>query len=131
MDAAISAARKTVDSVDGAMAAAAVGGGSRGPYYARMVRKLTDGLAPARLVLTDESAAHAGHAGNPGGGETHFRVEIVSARFRGLRMLERQRQVYALLSDELQERVHALSMRTSTPEEDAKRMTAPGQLPAT
>lgn len=107
------------DEAPGAMAAAA-----RGPYYARMVRKLTDGLAPARLVLVDESAAHAGHAGNPGGGETHWRLEVVSERFRGMRMLERQREVYALLADEMAERVHALSMRTDTPEEDAKRSGA-------
>lgn len=32
-------------------------------------------------------------------------------------MLERQRSVYSLLSEELAERVHALSMKTQTPSE--------------
>jgi BolA family transcriptional regulator, general stress-responsive regulator len=99
---------------------AATGGAKAalGTYSTRIVRKLTDALAPVRLVLTDESARHAGHAGNPGGGETHFHVEIVSEQFRGVRMLERQRRVYAILAEELRERVHALSMRTRTPSED-------------
>lgn len=94
---------------------------ARGPYYVRMMRKLKDGLAPSRLELVDESTAHAGHAGNPGGGETHWRLEVVSEHFRGMRMLERQRTVYTLLAEEMAERVHALSMRTDTPEEAAKR----------
>lgn len=86
-----------------------------GPYYTRIVRKLTDALAPTRLVLKDESAMHAGHAGNPGGGETHFALEIASERFRGLKQLERHRMVYAALKDELEEQVHALSLKTTTP----------------
>jgi BolA family transcriptional regulator, general stress-responsive regulator len=99
-------------------------GGGGGVYYARMVRKLTDALRPTRLVVRDESAAHAGHAGNPGGGETHFHVEVVSEMFAGVRMIERQRKVYAVLAEELAERVHALSMRTATPDEDARRAAA-------
>lgn len=100
--------------------ASAVGskGVTAGPYYARIVRKLTDALAPSRLVLVDESAQHAGHAGNPGGGETHFNLEVTSASFEGLRLLERQRKVYSILAEEMQERVHALSMKTRTPAED-------------
>ena len=40
-------------------------------------QKLRDHFAPSHLVVDDESAAHAGHAGAPDGGESHFRVEIV------------------------------------------------------
>lgn len=93
-------------------------GGAVGPYYSRIVRKLTDALAPSRLVLIDESSKHSGHPGNPGGGETHFDLEVTSAAFEGVRLLERQRKVYSILSEEMKERVHALSMKTRTPAED-------------
>ena len=38
-----------------------------------------------RIDVEDESALHAGHAGARPGGETHFRVRIVSRAFDGLR----------------------------------------------
>ena len=52
------------------------------------------------------------------GGETHFRVEIVADGFAGKSRIERQRAVYALLADELAERVHALQLTTLAPDED-------------
>jgi BolA family transcriptional regulator, general stress-responsive regulator len=85
-----------------------------------MRRKLTEALAPARLAIVDESHRHAGHAGARPEGETHFRVEIVSAAFDGLSRIERQRLVHQLLSAELAGRVHALSLTTQTPEEAAR-----------
>src|SRR5512144_1936186 len=60
---------------------------------------------------------HAGHAGARPEGETHFRIEIVSASFQGLSRVERQRLVHRLLAAELAGRVHALSLATQTPEE--------------
>lgn len=84
---------------------------------ARIERKLTDGLAPAELVIEDESHRHAGHAGHRPGGETHFSVSIVSEAFAGLSRVARQRLVYGLLKEELEERVHALSLTTLTPDE--------------
>jgi BolA protein len=90
--------------------------------------KLTTALNPSRLVVVDESRRHAGHAGMRNGdghagdhGETHFQVEIVSASFVGQSRVARQRTVYALLADELQGGVHALSLTTLTPEEAATR----------
>jgi BolA protein len=80
-------------------------------------QKLTGSFSPIELIVTDESAKHAGHAGSRAGGETHFDVRIVSASFDGLSRVERQRQVYAVLSDELKTRVHALSLTTLTPAE--------------
>ncbi len=82
----------------------------------RIRRKLTDGLAPARLVIEDESSKHAGHAGARPGGETHFSVEIVAEAFRDLSRIERQRLVYRLLAEEMAERVHALRLRTEAPD---------------
>jgi len=80
-------------------------------------RKLTERLAPARLDITDESHLHAGHAGARPGGESHFRVEVVSAAFEGLSRIARQRLVYEILSDELAAGLHALALKTLTPVE--------------
>jgi BolA family transcriptional regulator, general stress-responsive regulator len=97
-----------------------------GEYSDRIERKLTEALKPVRLNIEDESHKHAGHAGAhaDGGGETHFSVEIVSDVFVGQNRVARQRQVYALLAEELNERVHALSLATLTQEEAAKKPAA-------
>jgi BolA protein len=80
-------------------------------------RKLSEGLAPASLSVTDDSARHAGHAGARAEGETHFRVEVISSAFIGLKRVDRQQLVYRLLAEELAGRVHALEISTLTPEE--------------
>jgi len=79
--------------------------------------KLVRAFAPLELDIVDESARHAGHAGAAPGGETHFRVRIVSARFAGLSRVGRQRAIHAELAEELQSRVHALSLTTLAPGE--------------
>jgi BolA protein len=80
--------------------------------------KLTAAFAPQRLQIVDDSHRHAGHAGARPEGETHFSVEIVSAAFAGRSRVERQRLVYDTLAAELRERVHALALKTLTPDED-------------
>lgn len=85
---------------------------------ADMEAKLRSALAPTRLVITDESHHHAGHAGARPGGESHFHVEIVSAAFNGLSRVDRQRRVYEVLAGDLAGPVHALSVTARTPEED-------------
>lgn len=82
-------------------------------------QKLTEALAPQRLRVVDDSEKHKGHAGYREGGETHFRVEIVSAAFAGQNRVARQRRVYEILSEELADRVHALQLKTLTPEEES------------
>ncbi len=82
--------------------------------------KLTASLAPARLVIENESHLHHGHASSPQTGESHFRLEIVSDRFDGLSRVERQRLVYQILAQELAGPVHALSLSTRTPTEAQK-----------
>ena len=76
-------------------------------------------LQPSRLEIEDESARHHGHAGWREGGETHFRVLVVSASFDGRSRIERQRLVHAAAGDLLAERIHALSIRALTPAEAA------------
>ena len=82
-------------------------------------RKLSEALAPSRLDIVDDSARHAGHVGARPEGESHFTVEIASAQFAGLSLVARQRLVYKVLADELRTDVHALALKTLTPEEDA------------
>jgi BolA protein len=80
--------------------------------------KLRARFAPARLSIEDESSRHRGHAGHREGGESHFRVEIVSAAFEGQSRVARQRLVYQALEDELAAGLHALALTTLTPAED-------------
>ena len=81
--------------------------------------KLTVALQPTRVQVIDESELHKGHAGHRPGGQSHFRVEIVSAAFDGQSRIARQRRVYEILAAELEAGVHALALKTLTPVEDS------------
>ena len=83
-------------------------------------KKLTTALSPRELLIEDQSARHAGHAGARPGGESHFAVRIVSDSFTGLSRVERQRRVHAALAEELKAQIHALSLVTLTPSEAGK-----------
>ena len=63
--------------------------------------------------MVDESHQHAGHAGHRPGGETHFRVYIVSEAFQGKSRLERHRLVNETLAGELAGGVHALAIHAA------------------
>jgi BolA family transcriptional regulator, general stress-responsive regulator len=82
-----------------------------------ITEKLTEAFAPQSLKVVDESHQHAGHTGHRPGGETHFRVYIVSNVFRGKSRLERHRMINSALSSELQSGVHALAIHAASPEE--------------
>ena len=83
----------------------------------RIEEKLRSGLAPDLLEVVDESHRHAGHAGSRPGGNTHFRVRVVSSRFKGMGRIERQRLIYDLLAEELASGVHALAIDAKEPAE--------------
>ena len=82
-----------------------------------ILEKLSRAFAPSRLDVVDESHQHAGHAGHREGGETHYRVYIVSDAFRGKSRIERHRMVNETLSGELAGGVHALAIHASAPGE--------------
>jgi BolA protein len=82
-----------------------------------ITEKLTEAFAPTRLDVVDESHQHAGHAGHRPGGETHFRVYIVSEAFQGKTRIERHRLINQILSAELAGGVHALAIQASAPGE--------------
>lgn len=47
----------------------------------------------------------------------HFKAVIVSPEFVGKRSIQRHQIVYAALGDRMREEIHALSMKTFTPDE--------------
>lgn len=83
----------------------------------RMREKLMIALNPTRLDVINESHLHAGHAGSPGTGESHFKVMIVSPAFAAKSRVERHRMVNAALADELAGPIHALAISTFAPGE--------------
>jgi len=56
--------------------------------------------------------------------ETHFRLVITSEAFRSKTQPARHRMVYALLKEELETAggIHALQLKTRTPEEEEKQV---------
>lgn len=83
----------------------------------RIRDKLAQALQPSTLEIVNDSARHAGHMGDDGSGESHFRVTVVSGLFTGKNRVERQRMVYDLLAEELRGGIHALSLKAITPDE--------------
>lgn len=82
----------------------------------RAIRERLAVLDPTLVDLSDESALHAGHEGAKGGGG-HYRVTIVSPRFRGAATVVRHRLVYDALGPLMRREIHALAIRALTPEE--------------
>jgi BolA protein len=74
-------------------------------------------LEPDALEITDDSAAHAGHAGAAPGGNTHWSVAIVARSFAGKPTVARHRMVYAALGDLMNNPIHALQIKARAPDE--------------
>jgi BolA protein len=81
----------------------------------RITEKLTAAFRPQSLEVVDESHQHEGHAGHRPGGETHFRIYIVSDAFNGKPRLARHRMINEALSGELAGSVHALAIHAKAP----------------
>jgi BolA protein len=79
--------------------------------------KLREAFSPDSLQVVDESHLHEGHAGHRAGGETHFRVYIVSSAFKGKSRVERHRMINSTLAAELSGSVHALAIHAQAPGE--------------
>ncbi|HXI05068.1 MAG: BolA family protein [Bradyrhizobium sp.] len=82
-----------------------------------IIKKLREAFVPESLEVADESHLHEGHAGHRPGGETHFRVYIVSPSFEGKSRVERHRMINATLASELAGSVHALAIHAQAPGE--------------
>lgn len=72
-------------------------------------------LEPATLKIIDDSALHAGHKGNSGGG--HFTLHITSSHFCGKSLIMRHRLIYQALTDLMPHKIHALSIHATATDE--------------
>ena len=84
------------------------------------IRQRLAALDPVEVELADESEQHRGHAGYQAGGNTHWRLSIVSPRFAGQPVVARHRMVYQALGNLMQHPIHALAITARSPEETTK-----------
>lgn len=89
----------------------------KGPAQLEMEALLTAAFAPSRLAVINDSAKHHGHSGDDGSGESHFTVEIESVVFAGVNRVMRQRMVNKALGNIPGDRVHALAIKATAPDE--------------
>jgi intracellular septation protein len=85
------------------------------PRAQRLRERLQSHFAPAQLLVEDESHLHEGHAG-AAGGQSHFRVRIVSEAFRGISSVARHRLIYAAVDDLMKSDIHALAIEALAPD---------------
>jgi len=71
---------------------------------------------PDLIKIYISSGLECSHLDVQGDGQ-HFRALIVSPIFIGKKLLQRHQIVYVALGDRMKEEIHALSMKTLTPEE--------------
>ncbi|KAI0169172.1 bola-like family protein [Hypoxylon sp. FL1284] len=104
---------------------ASSGAASNTPMEDTIRAKITDALQPTRLEIYNDSAKHAHHRAMAGStsSETHFRLVVASPAFASKMQPARHRLVYQLLADEMARDggIHALQLRTMTPDEDRRR----------
>lgn len=77
------------------------------------IEKKLQTLNPFHLKVDNESHQHS----VPANSETHFRLEVVSDQFSGVRAVKRHQLIYALLQEELAGPVHALAIHAYSPDE--------------
>ncbi|MGH8745275.1 MAG: BolA family protein [Burkholderiales bacterium] len=82
-----------------------------------LMRQRLAALEPVYLELLDESAKHQGHAGWKPGGNTHWRLTIVTEAFRGKPTLARHRMIYQALGKLMDDPIHALTIAARAPDE--------------
>ena len=84
---------------------------TKGERKKRIEKILIDNFNPHYLNVMDDSNSHKGHVGASLEGETHYNIEIESAKFIGKNRVERERMVTSLLKKEFQSGLHALSLK--------------------
>jgi BolA protein len=71
--------------------------------------KLQKELNPTQLNVINESHLHAGHAGDDGSGQSHFRIEVAAPQFNELSRIDRERLIHRILAEEIRQ-IHAISI---------------------
>lgn len=73
--------------------------------------KLQASFSPQELDVINDSHKHAGHAGSPGTGQSHFTIVISAASLKSLSRIEAYRAIHECLSAEMNDFIHALSIK--------------------
>jgi acid stress-induced BolA-like protein IbaG/YrbA len=76
-------------------------------------------VSPVDIQTYIRNALPCEHVEVTGDGR-HFEAVIVSAEFRGRTMVQQHQLVYQALGERMREEIHALSMKTYTPEQWAE-----------
>ncbi|GJH43672.1 BolA family transcriptional regulator [Pasteurella canis] len=71
-----------------------------------LITRLSQEFAPHFLHIENESHMHSSGRG----GDSHFKVVLVSDCFEGLTKVARHRKVYQFLAEDLQKGIHALAL---------------------
>ncbi|MEQ9115206.1 MAG: BolA family protein [Rickettsiales bacterium] len=79
--------------------------------------KLIKALNPLEIKVINFSEEHRGHSGYDNSGESHFDILIVSQKFHNVSKIERHKIIYQTLSEELKGSLHALKIKSFTPDE--------------
>jgi BolA protein len=79
---------------------------------------LTEALTPEFIKVTDNTQAHAGHAGIKQSGGGHFHVILVADAFTDKSLVQRHQLIYKALGDLMKQQIHALGIDASTPHEN-------------
>ncbi|EBA12824.1 stress induced morphogen, BolA [Roseobacter sp. CCS2] len=74
------------------------------------IRDALGSLSPQHVDVINESALHAGHSGDDGSGESHWRVVIKAASLDDMSRIARHRAVHAALGKDIIGRIHALAI---------------------
>lgn len=79
----------------------------------RIESMLNQEFTPEQLEVLDESGQHAGHAGARPEGQTHYRIRMQAASLKGLTRVAAHQKIYAALSEEFKDGLHALAIELS------------------
>ena len=74
------------------------------------IRDALGSLSPQHLDVINESALHAGHAGDDGSGESHWRIVIKAASLDDMSRIARHRAIHSALGQDIIARIHALAI---------------------
>ncbi|PZU96739.1 MAG: BolA family transcriptional regulator [Pseudanabaena sp.] len=80
---------------------------------------LQDKLGAVIVEIADRSDLHKHHQGrmNAPVGSGHYDAIIVAESFAGKTMMQQHRMVYAALAEQMQTTIHAIALKTYTPEQ--------------
>lgn len=86
---------------------------------ANIKNTLQEKIGATVVEIEDRSDLHKHHQGrmNAPVGSGHYDAIVVSESFAGKTMMQQHRIVYAALADQMQTTIHALALKTYTPEQ--------------